>query len=195
MDQPAQPNKEQIQESAVAYYNKNRKRSFLFTRITVAASMIVLVIALGVNIFALSEQNQGVYKSEAASKENPVKNLPKIPAGCRYQQLQGGLTVVCPTVTPATDASPINIILPQFPPQCSIQTLASGSAITCSKTNVTIPSSPVTLPASCTIAPQPDKVSCRNNKNQVETIPLPSLPQGCGYTVVADKYYVTCKTK
>lgn len=195
MEQTAQPEKDQIQESAVSYYSKNRKRSFLFTRITVVASMCILVIALGVNIYALSSQNQGTYKSNAATKENPVKLLPKIPAGCKYQQLSGGLTVVCPTAAPTSEAtSPINVVLPQLPPQCSLESTASGSAVQCSSPNVTIPTAPVTLPKSCTIASQPDTVSCVKNGIQ-ESVSLPSLPKGCDYNLVEGNYYVACKAE
>jgi hypothetical protein len=195
MDQTAQPQQGEAQESAVAYYNKNRKRSFLFSRITVIASMFILIIALGVNIYALNSQGQGTYKSNAATQENQTKILPKIPNGCRYQQIPGGLTVVCPSVAPTSAASPISVVLPQLPPQCSLETTASGSAVACSSPNVPIPTEPVTLPKTCTIANQPDTVSCRKNSNQIQSVPLPSLPKGCTYSLLGDNYYVSCLAK
>lgn len=192
MEQSEQPEKDQIQESAVSYYSKNRKRSFLFTRITVVASMCILVIALGVNIYALSSQNQGTGKTNAATKENPVKLLPKIPAGCKYQQLSGGLTVVCPTAAPASEAtSPINVVLPQLPPQCRLESMANGSAVQCSSPSIPIPTAQVPLPKSCTIATRPDAFTCLKNGTQ-ETVSFPSLPKGCEYNLVEGNYYVAC---
>jgi hypothetical protein len=195
MDKTAQQEKEQIQESAVAYYNKNRKRSFLFSRITVVASMFILIIALGVNIYALYSQGQNTYKSNAATQENPIKILPKIPAGCKYQQVPGGLTVVCPTAAPTTAASPISVVLPQLPPQCSLESTGIGSAVTCTSSNVPIPTVIVPLPKTCTITNEPNTVTCRKNGNPVQTVQLPPLPKGCVYSLVSNNYYVSCQAK
>lgn len=180
------------QESASAYYNKYRKRRFLFSRLTVLTSMLVLIIALGINISLLYSHQNSTIESHAATDQNPKKLLPQLPSGCLYQQTTKGLAVVCPTPT-SSSTTPINVALPQLPPQCTLESSSIGSKISCT-TIALIPTVPITLPTTCQIASQSANVTCIQNNQQV-TVPLPSLPEGCSYQSVLNKYYVVCEAK
>lgn len=188
---PSQPVPEPPQPTAEAYYNQNRKRSFLFSRVTVITSMIVLVVVLAVNVSVLTSQERTTTQSRASEQANS-QNLPSLAAGCKYQQTKGGVTVVCLTVTPVKNAVPLNIELPKLPPQCTLQTTTFGNRIQCTDKNVPIPTVPVTLPSSCTTAGQPNTIQCKPNNKKPSFIPLPSLPQGCEYIKVQSKYFVRC---
>src|SRR6185437_16930427 len=108
-----QQNPIQPQQSASDYYNKYKKRSFFLSRITVLSSMVVLIVALGINISLLYSHSTSTVASHAASSENSTTNLPSLPAGCDYQQVKGGFVVVCPTATPTPGPTvPINVALP-----------------------------------------------------------------------------------
>jgi hypothetical protein len=180
-----------IQESASAYYNKYRKRRFFFSRLTVLTSMLVLIVALGINISLLYSNDNSTIKSNAAAPENPQKILPKLPSGCIYQQTKKGLAVACPTPTPTPMAAvPINVALPQLPPQCTLESSTTGSKVSCTAI-VPIPTIPVTLPTTCQVASQSANVVCNEN-NEAVPVPLPSLPTGCSYKLVLNKYYVAC---
>lgn len=184
------------QETAASYYSRTRKRSFFYTRITVIASMFVLVIALIINIVALNTQGDSTTQSKAAGHENIQALLPTLPAGCYYQQTTKGLLVACPTPTPTGTASaPVNIALPQLPPQCTLTTSTNGSTITCTPSHPPIPTVAVTLPQTCVATNELNKVTCRNALGQMITAPLPSLPRGCSYQKVKDNYYVVCDVK
>src|SRR5215469_10300629 len=116
-----QQNPPQPQQSASDYYNKYRKRSFFLSRITVLSSMVVLVLALGINISLLYSHSANTIASHAAGHENPQTSLPSLSAGCEYQQVKGGFVVACPTATPTPAVTvPINVAIPQLPPQCNI---------------------------------------------------------------------------
>lgn len=183
-----------IQESASTYYNNYRKRRFFFSRLTVLTSMLVLVIALGINISLLYSHDNSTLSSHAAEPENPQKLLPSLPAGCSYQQTTKGLAVVCPTPTSTINpAIPINVALPQFPPQCTLESSSTGSKVSCSAI-VPIPTTPVILPAICEAASQSAGAVCNENNQQI-TVPLPSLPGGCSYEFVLNRYYVVCKAE
>src|SRR5258708_1449589 len=109
------PTQEQPHQTASAYY-KTHKRSFLFSRVTVMTSMLVLVIALAVNISVLYSQDRSTTQSHASTPENQKNLLPALHAGCHYQPTKGGFTVTCPTAIPVATRSavPINIILPKL---------------------------------------------------------------------------------
>lgn len=187
-----QQNPTQSQQSASDYYNKYKKRSFFLSRITVLSSMLVLIIALGVNISLLYSHTQNTATTHAAEPENPQANLPSLPVGCEYQQIKGGLKVVCPTPTPTLAASvPINVALPQLPPQCNLSSTSTGSEIHCTSA-VPIPTIAVTLPQTCEVTTQPNTLSCSDN-NKIVAVPLPSLPGGCSYILKANQYYVSCE--
>ncbi|HWY79121.1 MAG TPA: hypothetical protein VNW29_02065 [Candidatus Sulfotelmatobacter sp.] len=180
-------------QTASEYYNKTRKRSFLFSRLTVITSMFLLVIALTINILALNAHDNATAKSHAATAENQQKLLPSLPTGCMYQQVRGGFIVVCPTPTLTSTVS-INVVLPKLPPQCNLETATRGNTIHCATPNTPIPTVAVTLPTTCVTTAHPKEVSCKNKVNQDITVPLPSLPIGCGYTLEANNYYVVCKS-
>lgn len=180
------------QESASAYYNKYRKRRFFFSRLTVLTSMLVLIVTLGINISLLNSHDTSTIKSNAAGPENPQKLLPKLITGCAYLQTKSGLTVICPTPT-LTQTEPINVTLPQLPPECTLESSSAGSKVNCT-TRVPIPTVPVILPATCQIASQSANVVCNEN-NEPVAVPLPSLPGGCSYELVLNKYYVACEAK
>jgi len=192
--QPIQQPPLQPQSSAVTYYNTDRKRSFLFSRIMIITSMTILVVTLGINIFSLVSPNTATLKSNAFSTENPTKNLPILPHGCLYQQTQKSLIVICPTPTPM-NTTPINIELPKLPPQCSMQTSASGSAIQCTSPHDPIPTIAVALPINCIATPQVNIFACKNSEGKIIAVPLPSLPAVCSYTQQENKDYVTCEPK
>lgn len=180
-------------DSAEAYYTPNRKRSFLFSRISVVASMLVLVIALVINVSLLSAQNKTATQSHA-SEEPSTKNLPSLPAGCGYQRVTKGFQVVCMTATPEpTNTTAINVQLPQLPPQCSLQTFEGGNKIICT-TGVPIPTIAVTIPANCTTIAQANILSCRD-KGQNIMNPLPVLPDGCNYKQAGQNYFVVCQSR
>jgi hypothetical protein len=182
------------QQSASDYYNKYRKRSFFLSRLTVISSMAVLILALGINISLLYSHSQNTITSHAAEAQNPQTILPSLPAGCEYQQIKGGLKVVCPTPTPTIAVTvPINVALPQLPPQCTISTTTTGSAVHCT-TAIPIPTVAVTLPTTCSVTSQTNTLSCNDN-NKIVPVPLPSLPSGCSYALTQGKYYVVCKSE
>lgn len=194
--QPTSP-KQQLQPAGTAtdYYNKKRKRSFLLSRVTVFFSLAILVIALGVNLYALAAPNNSTIQSHAY-QANPRKNLPSLPAGCLYQQKAQGFAVVCPTGAPANTTSfPAGVVLPKLPPECNYQASASGSMIQCTTPHAPIPTSPVTAPANCITTPQANIMACKNNQDKIIAVPLPSLPGGCTYIQKANKDYISCKAK
>ena len=182
----------QPQESASSYYNKYRKRSFFISRVTVLTSMLVLIITLGINVSLLTSNQKNTVTSHADTVSNPAKILPTLPSGCIYQQIKGGLAVICPTPTP-TIAIPINVVLPQMPPQCTITTTTGGNEVHCT-TLIPIPTVAVILPLTCVGTNKLDTVSCNVN-NQIVPVPLPSLPGGCLYEQIVKKYYVECKSE
>lgn len=191
--QPQTSQPQQPQQTAESYYNKQHKHSFQLSRATLIGSMCILMIALTFNILALYSQNTSTLQSHAQSTKTE-QVLPQLPSGCLYQKVNGGMAVVCPKATP-TPMPPvsINISLPKLPPQCGWQTTASGSAVSCGGTAVPIPTVAVTLPAQCAATDQNNSVSCKNSANQNVTVPLPSLPGGCMYALIADKYDVVCE--
>jgi len=191
-EQPQKPIQEIPQESASAYYNSSRKRSFFLSRLTVFASMFVLLVVLTINISLLYSNDKSTISSHAAEPVNPIKLLPSLAQGCSYQKIKGELTVACATPTP-TITVPINVILPQLPPQCSLETTANGNKIHCN-TIVPIPTVPVTLPSTCQATNQTNKVSCTED-NQTVVAPLPSIPAGCSYQMREDKYFVQCQSE
>lgn len=177
--------------SATTYYNSKRKRSFLYSRLTVVVSMVILVGVLAFNVNTLYH-DQTALQSRASEQPN-TNSLPKLPNGCDYKPVTNGFEVVCSTPTPTVaSAHAIGVTLPQLPQTCSLQSLTGGNRIVCT-TRVPIPTVPVTLPANCTAA-QADKVTCvENNQNVVN--PLPSLPGGCVYKQVGQTYFVFCQSQ
>jgi hypothetical protein len=183
------------QQTAAEYYKIHRKRSLL-ARVTIISSLAVLLLVLGVNMFALYSQDQSTIKTNASTPENIEKLLPSLPHGCEYQHLNGKVKVDCPKDTPTPAISvPINVDLPQLPSGCSFVTSANGSAVQCSAAHTPIPTIPVNLPATCTLAKEPDTVTCSYGNNQTVTLPLPKLPDGCSYFLGANNYYVVCEAK
>ncbi|MGH7203978.1 MAG: hypothetical protein ACREHC_06040 [Candidatus Levyibacteriota bacterium] len=185
-----EPTQDPTPQSAQAYYNKTRKRSFFFSRIGIVISMTVLVIALAINISVLYSQDRTNLQSHASTPPT-TKDLPVLPKGCDYQQANKGFKVVCATTAPTpTVTANINVQLPQLPPQCSLQTSNGGNKVQCSKA-VPIPTVAVTLPPSCTATQQVNTISCQQKGEHVLT-PLPSLPGGCVYKQVGNAYFVSC---
>src|SRR6266568_1571449 len=183
------------QQSAAEYYKKHRKRSF-FSRLTIISSMTILLVVLSINVSALYSQDKSTISSNASTPENVEKNLPSLPAGCVYQHIQGKVKVDCPKTAPTIVSTvPIDVQLPKLPPECSFETSTNGSKITCSSHTTPIPTVPVILPPTCVISYQQDSVACKNSSNQKVTVHLPSLPEGCSYSLVANNYYVTCQPK
>jgi hypothetical protein len=183
------------QQTAAEYYKKHRKHSF-FSRLTIFSSMAILLIVLAINISVLYSQDKSTTTSHAATPEQIEKLLPSLPQGCIYQHENGKVKVEChkPTPTIAT-IIPINVDLPKLPPDCSLTTSTTGSKIQCTDGNTPIPTVPVTLPANCTIANKPNSAACKNNSNDFVLVPLPSLPEGCSYKLVANQYFVVCEAK
>lgn len=195
MESKQQLPQEQPQQTAETYYDKNRKRSFLFSRITVVTSMLVLVVALTINISLLSSQERTSTKSRASAPVNNQKTLPSLHAGCEYQPTKNGFKVVCPTPTlKQTALAPINIELPKLPPQCILQTSTNGNKIQCSKSHEPIPTVPVSIPVSCASTNQTTILECREGTKQPVIVPLPPLPIGCDYAKIQTKYFVRCNT-
>jgi len=189
--QPTQPN-QQTQQTAASYYNNHHKHTFQFSRTTLIGSMCVLLIALTFNILALYSQNTSTLQSHAAGNKTE-QVLPQLPSGCIYQQVSGGMAVICPKATPTPlPPVPITIALPQLPPQCSWQTTGNGNKVSCVGNPVPIPTVAVTLPTQCSATDQNNVASCKDATNQNVTVPLPSLPGGCLYALLANKYYVVC---
>ena len=188
------PVQESQQQTAESYYNNTRKRSFLYSRVTVIVSTLVLVVALGVNISVLYSQQAKTIQSKASTPPS-TQNLPALPEGCSYQRLTDGFKVVCATTAPTKTASvPVNITLPYLPPQCQLETTTEGSMIHCTAA-VPIPTVSVTLPESCHATTQTNMISCTDSAQQSITEPLPSLPGGCSYAQVGQKYFVVCKSQ
>jgi hypothetical protein len=195
MEQNQQPS--QSQQSAESYYSAKRKRSFLYSRITVLTSMTVLIVALGINVSALISQERSTTESKAAAPENSIQSLPSLPKGCVYQQAKRGFAVTCPTPTPSAmtasaAAIPVDVSLPKLPPQCTLQTTTTGSKIQCITPHTPIPTVAVTLPASCLTTTQANIIACKDTTNKTVTSSLPSLPTGCVYKIVANAAFVVC---
>lgn len=189
-----QPQPQMQSQSAESYYNNQHKHGFQFSRATLIGSMCILLIALTFNVLALYSQNTSTLQSRASGPVKTEQVLPQLPSGCTYEQIKGGMAVVCPKATP-TEAPPvpINITLPKLPPQCSWQTTPNGNKVSCGTAAVPIPTVPVTLPTQCSATNQNNVVSCKNAANQNVTVPLPSLPDGCLYALIAGNYYVVCE--
>lgn len=192
------------QQTAAEYYKHHRKSS-LFSRITILSSMAILVLVLAINILVLYSQDAGSIKSNASTPQNVENLLPSLPAGCQYQHVGDNVKVYCQKAAPGANVNsaaptsavsiPLNVALPQLPSGCSILTSANGSSVQCTGAQVPIPTAPVNLPATCTVANEPNTVTCTYGNNQTATIPLPKLPDGCSYFLGAGKYYVVCEVK
>lgn len=192
MDQP--------QESLASYYNEGRKRSFFFSRLFVVLSMLVLVIALSINISVLYSEDRTSTTTSANSGKNQA-NLPPLPEGCEYQTVDKGVIVVCPTDAPqisptlaANSEFPMNVRLPKLPSQCEYMNSANGVSISCSSAQPPIPTVAVRALTSCLPGDEKDTLTCTNEHNQAVAVPLPSLPAGCGYKLVARNYFIDCNT-
>lgn len=155
--------------------------------------MLVLVIALVVNLVALNSQDTSTISSHASTGENPVKNLPSLPAGCVYQHTIHGEKVVCPTNEPTKAINfPINIALPELPPECHFATTTNGDTLQCTPSHEPIPTVPVQLPTDCVTA-QNNMLVCKNTYGKSVRVPLPSLPAGCMYSFESNTYNVVCE--
>lgn len=187
---------EQPQETAATYYNIHRKRSLLYSRAVVMTSMIVLVVALGINVALLSSQDKQTTNTHAATSSNPHGVLPSLPTGCLYEKVKSKLTITCPTIAPTDIAQiPIHIVLPQLPPQCSFSTSSTGNEIICTATHDPIPTIPVELPINCTASGSATSVPCVNSANHKITVALPILPRGCIYQIGRGTLFVVCQTR
>lgn len=140
-------NIEQNFQSASTYYNKDRKRSFLFSRIAVITSMLVLVVALMLNLSLLNSPERSDTRSQASTNALTQDDLPPLPDGCVYQQLKDGPVVVCSTPTPENAASASAATYTS----CIPATAIGRTALICTDTNgqsVTVPLP--SLPGGCT---------------------------------------------
>lgn len=188
------------QETATTYYNEGRKRSFFFSRFFVILSMLILVVTLSINISVLYSQNRTSTTSKADSGTNQA-NLPPLPEGCEYQTVEKGVVVVCPTKaskpspTLAVNSEfPMYVRLPKLPAQCEYLNSAQGTRVDCSSAQPPIPTVAVRALTSCLPGDKKDTLTCTDEKNQSITVPLPSLPGGCIYKLVAKNYFIDCNT-
>ncbi len=185
-------------ETATSYYNAHRRKSFFLSRLFVLISMLVLIVTLGINVAVLYQQRT----SATTRASGPVgqNNLPALPQGCEYQTKQNGVVVVCPTDKPNASPTlasnpefPIKVELPELPEPCTYASSNGGFAVNCSSPNVVIPTSAVRTVTSCQVGTEKDTLICRETDNDKVVVPLPPLPQGCEYQVVARNYFVACK--
>lgn len=192
---------EQPQETATSYYNHSRKRSFFFSRLFVVFSMLILVIALGINISVLYSEERTSATTRASTAANQ-SNLPVLPKGCEYQSKEKRVIVVCPTATPelsptlaANPKFPIAVELPELPASCDYEASGEGLAVKCTSTTaiILIPTVPVKTLTSCFPGTQKDTLVCSEAANEKVIVPLPPLPKGCEYQLVAKNYFVSCK--
>ncbi len=190
---------EQPQETATSYYNPSRKRSFFLSRLFVVFSMFILIIALGINISVLYSEER-TSATTRASAANTQSNLPVLPKGCEYQSKDKGVIVVCPTATPelsptlaANPKFPIAVELPELPAPCDFEASGEGLAIKCTSATAIIPTVPVRTLTSCLVGTEKDTLICREATNEKVIVPLPPLPKGCEYQLVAKNYFVSCK--
>ncbi len=179
------------QQSAADYYQKHRKHS-MFSRITIISSMAILLIVLAFNINALYAQDKSTNQSHASTPQDIESMLPSLPAGCQYEHAGEKFKVTCQATPTISITANINVTLPELPPQCSFVTSIFGPKVECAPTHAPIPTVPVALPTNCTIAKEPQTVTCSTASNQTEKDPLPNLPDGCSYRLVANQYYVEC---
>ena len=141
-------------ESASKYYNSGRRKSFLFSRIAVFLSIMVLTFALTINVSNLKEQTST--QSRASNNVVPDDALPQLPEGCEYQQVQDGKIVVCMTPTPITmtetsyqtcritsettiecvdNGESIQMPLPTLPGGCRYEQSGTTYTVTCEPTS------------------------------------------------------------
>lgn len=191
---------EQPQESISSYYNEGRKRSFFFSRFFVIVSMIVLVTALGINISVLYSQDRTSTTTRADSGNNQT-NLPPLPEGCEYQTIDEKVVVTCPTKEPEVQPTragnpefPMNVRLPKLPAQCEYMNSTKGVRVSCSATQPPIPTVAVRALTSCQPSEKKDTLTCTSASNNPVAVPLPSLPEGCTYKLVARNYFIDCNT-
>jgi hypothetical protein len=188
------------QETAISYYNDHRKRSFFLSRLFVIISMLVLVVALSINISVLYSEERASGTSRASSNNNQT-NLPALPEGCEYQTKEDGVVVVCPTDAPSATPTlaanpkfPIGVDLPELPASCGYEASGEGLAIKCeTTTSAIIPTVPVRTVTSCNVGTEKDTLICREASGERVIVPLPKLPKGCEYQIVARNYFVNCK--
>ncbi|MBA3723921.1 MAG: hypothetical protein H0W89_03420 [Candidatus Levybacteria bacterium] len=190
---------EQSQETATSYYNHSRKRSFFFSRLIVIFSMLILVIALGINITVLYSEERTSATTRASAGDSQ-SNLPALPKGCEYQSKEKGVIVVCPTATPelsptlaANPKFPISVELPELPAPCDYEASGDGLAVTCTSAAAVIPTVPVRTLTSCIAGTEKDTLICHEASNEKVLVPLPPLPKGCEYQLVAKNYFISCK--
>lgn len=186
-------------ETATSYYNSNRRKSFFLSRLFVLISMLVLVVTLSINVAILYSQQRTSTTTQASGTANQ-NNLPDLPKGCEYQTKQNGVEVVCPTGAPEASPTlasnpkfPINVELPELPETCTYAASNGGFAVNCSTPNAIIPTAAVRTVTSCQVGTEKDTLICREVDDQKVVVPLPSLPEGCEYQVVARNYFVSCK--
>ncbi len=109
--------------TASEYYNKQRKQSFLLSRIAVVVSMLILVIALGINIAARTAQKKAATISHAATIPITVM-LPKLPPECNFDSSTRGSAIHCTQTHVPIPTVPVTL------PQACI-TSAQLNKVTC----------------------------------------------------------------
>lgn len=87
--------------------------------------------------------------------------------------------------------------LPDLPKGCEYQSKGKGVIVVCpTATPEAIQSAAPTVSSksytSCVPGSQKDTLSCVDEKNQTEVVPLPSLPAGCLYKLTGRNYIIDC---
>jgi hypothetical protein len=93
-----------------SYYTKSSKRSFFFFRMSLGASMFLLLGVLTINLFYINPNQPTSLRSQAADNKNDTSALPSLPAGCEYKSTEsGGNFVACKSIpTPTPTSTPAN---------------------------------------------------------------------------------------
>ncbi len=105
------------------HYDASRK-SFLFYRISIGGSMLLLMTVLGINLYFLNTNEQTTTQSRASNNEAPA--LPSLPPGCEYKNSTTGYVVSCATPTPEPSLSNTT---PTLPPQCRYESISEKEYI------------------------------------------------------------------
>jgi hypothetical protein len=71
---------------------------------------------------------------------------------------------------------------------------AQGIRVSCSSAQPPIPTVAVRALTSCVVGNEQNTLTCTNAQSQEVAVPLPSLPGGCEYKLVAKNYFIDCNT-
>ena len=132
---------------------KHSSRRFLFYRISIAGSMLMLMAVLGINLYFLNSGETTNLKSHASNDEKPP--LPSLPQGCEYKKSANGYVVSCeklsPTIVPSPSASPL-------PPNCRYENISEKEYVIRCDTSAGVPNiQPASAGANLYPSPTPRK--------------------------------------